>query len=242
MLKYILPLIPEHKSYIEPFLGGAAVFFAKEPASVSILNDANGEVVNFYKVLKREKLREELFQKVEETLFSREQFKEAQNIFNAPDGYSNVDRAWAVFTGFALGRDNGIEAISAAVSREFGSTFNRQKLRLYSDECISRLDTCFIDNTDALKCCMRARKHTFTYLDPPYVGAYQGHYSGYTDEHFERLLKGLPHVLGKFLMSSYDHPLLRSYADKHGWICEEAATHSAISSTRFDILTRNYEV
>jgi DNA adenine methylase len=40
-------MIPEHRIYCEPFYGGAAIFFAKEPAPVDIINDANGEIINF---------------------------------------------------------------------------------------------------------------------------------------------------------------------------------------------------
>jgi DNA adenine methylase len=44
----ILGLIPEHRLYCEPFLGGAAVFFAKEPSPVEVINDTNGQLINFY--------------------------------------------------------------------------------------------------------------------------------------------------------------------------------------------------
>jgi DNA adenine methylase len=43
----------------------------------------------------------------------------------------------------------------------------------------------------------------FFYLDPPYVGAAQGHYDGYTQEDFDILLKLLESLKGKFLLSSY---------------------------------------
>jgi DNA adenine methylase len=42
----ILELIPPHRLYCEPFLGGAAIFFAKEQSRVEIINDADGELVN----------------------------------------------------------------------------------------------------------------------------------------------------------------------------------------------------
>ena len=44
MLKHILPLIPQHHLYVEPFFGGGAVFWAKEPCEVEIINDYNDNV------------------------------------------------------------------------------------------------------------------------------------------------------------------------------------------------------
>ena len=49
LAKTILALIPEHRLYCEPFAGGAAVFFAKTPSKVEIINDTNGELINFIK-------------------------------------------------------------------------------------------------------------------------------------------------------------------------------------------------
>ena len=48
LLKYILPVIPAHETYIEPFAGGLAVFLAKERCKVEVINDLNHEVGNFY--------------------------------------------------------------------------------------------------------------------------------------------------------------------------------------------------
>jgi hypothetical protein len=50
----ILKLIPAHKIYAEPFIGGAAIYFAKEPSPCEVINDTNGELINFYEVLKRD--------------------------------------------------------------------------------------------------------------------------------------------------------------------------------------------
>lgn len=54
----ITELIPKHTVYVEPFAGGAAVFFKKPWPDVSntghyreVLNDTNGDVVNFFRVL-----------------------------------------------------------------------------------------------------------------------------------------------------------------------------------------------
>ena len=47
----IVPLIPKHRLYCEPFAGGAAIYFAKEPSELEVLNDTNRELINFYKVV-----------------------------------------------------------------------------------------------------------------------------------------------------------------------------------------------
>jgi len=71
----ILDMIPEHKIYCEPFCGGAAIFFSKKPSRVEIINDTNGEIVNFYEVLKRDF--PALEREIEISLHSRKQHRHA---------------------------------------------------------------------------------------------------------------------------------------------------------------------
>jgi len=52
LIKHILPLFPEHTTYVEPFCGGAALFFAKPPSEAEVINDINSELVNLYRVVK----------------------------------------------------------------------------------------------------------------------------------------------------------------------------------------------
>jgi len=51
----ILSYMPVHDLYVEGCCGGAAMFWAKprEASRVEVLNDADGDLVNFYKVLHR---------------------------------------------------------------------------------------------------------------------------------------------------------------------------------------------
>ncbi|MDJ0580191.1 DNA adenine methylase [Crocosphaera sp.] len=46
--KLILPCIPKHDKYCEPFVGGGSIFFAKPNTKVNILNDKDSELINTY--------------------------------------------------------------------------------------------------------------------------------------------------------------------------------------------------
>src|SRR6185295_8331911 len=93
MAQHILPLIPKHKIYTEAFFGGGAIFFAKEPSEVEIINDLNGEVVNFYKVITTDFWR--LNELIQSTLHSRSQYEDAMVIYNYPKLFDPIKRAWA---------------------------------------------------------------------------------------------------------------------------------------------------
>ena len=93
MAEMIVSLMPEHKLYCEPFVGGAAVFFAKAPSQMEVINDLNGEVVNFYRVCAGD------FQKLEKliqaTPHSRQIHRESAQVLKNPGKHNSVKRAWA---------------------------------------------------------------------------------------------------------------------------------------------------
>ena len=45
--------IPPHKIYVEPFAGGAQLFFSKEPSEVNVISDVDPELIAFYRKLSR---------------------------------------------------------------------------------------------------------------------------------------------------------------------------------------------
>ena len=57
MIKNVLKLIPAHSQYVEPFCGGASIFWAKEMASHNVLNDTFSGILNFYRVVRDEEKR-----------------------------------------------------------------------------------------------------------------------------------------------------------------------------------------
>jgi len=91
----ILPMIPPHQMYAEPFIGGGAIFFSKPPSSVEVINDTNTELINFYRMLQHKYV--ELESMVKVTLHSRRLHKDARIVYENPHLFDEVKRAWAVW-------------------------------------------------------------------------------------------------------------------------------------------------
>src|SRR5205807_3601507 len=72
LAKRVIEIFPEHTTYVEPFAGGAQVFFRKEPSKVEVLNDLDQEIVNFFRVCQSHY--EELLRYLRFTLVSRAWF------------------------------------------------------------------------------------------------------------------------------------------------------------------------
>lgn len=244
----ILPLIPEHTLYCEPFCGGAAVFWAKERSKVEVINDANREVVNFYRVLQRRF--DELWPLVDATLHSRAAHEDAAVIYRHPHLFDEVKRAWAfwvqtsqsfsskICAGWGYGRHN------ATTERKVMNAKARFQ-EVYSQ----RLHQVQIEHHDALHVIRRSdHEDAFFYCDPPYPESNQGHYSGYTMEHFRHLLDTLAAVNGKFLLSSYPYPLLTEYTERYGWHKKEivqpitSIKDRTVPKMKTEVLTANYPI
>lgn len=217
LISTILPFIPEHRLYCEPFVGGGAIFWAKEPSPVEVINDQNREVINFYKVIQRQY--EDLYQLIDETAHSRALHQDAAVVYRYPHLFNEVMRAWAfwvqtnqsfaskILGGWAYARkENTCEKKTANAIERFREVY-RDRLKLVQIEC-----------NDALKViASRDCPDAFFYCDPPYPETDQGHYDGYSMEDFRRLLDVLAGIGGKFMLSSYPYDLLTEYAQRNGW-------------------------
>ncbi len=246
LLPKILPLIPKHDLYCEPFIGGAAVFFAKQKAKVEVINDINGEVVNFYKVLQNDFAA--LQKEIKATLHSRDMYRHARIIYDNPDMFDSIKRAWAVWVIANMSFNN---AFNTGFTRSTDGKFSRKVASnrdQFSDELAERISGVQIECRDALKVIeANDTPESFFYVDPPYVGACQGHYDGYTQEDFNALISLLSKIKGKFLLSSYRNEVLTQAVKLHGWYQVEIKvnsnpTGSDKSRVKVEVLTANYPI
>jgi DNA adenine methylase len=132
-LNWLLPLLPEATHYCEPFGGSAAVLLKRKPSPVETYNDIDGEVVNFFRVLRDRQ--EELIRAIGLTPFSREELRIATE--EPIDRLSDLERSRRFFvrarqvrTGLAQTASEGRWAhckltsragMAGAVSRWLGS-------------------------------------------------------------------------------------------------------------------------
>lgn len=244
MLKYILPLIPKHEIYVEPFAGGAAVFWAKEPAPVEVINDTNREVINFYQVAQKDF--DSLQTEIQATLQSREQFRQAKIVYENPDMFTPLKRAWAFWV---LSCQSYSASIGSgwrhAKSAKIMQVFNVRR-EAYIPSAQSRLENTQIECADALRVITTYDDSSaFFYVDPPYFNANMGHYGGYTLRNFTDLLETLSKVKGRFLLSSYPSDILTEYTKRYGW--KTSVVHRKLgmkregSRNKTEVMTMNYE-
>ena len=187
----IIPLIPPHHLYCEPFVGGGAIFFQKPKSQVEVLNDINGELVNFYIVVqtKFRKLQKE----IQSSLHSRDLHRKASVIYNNPDMFDAVKRAWAVWILASQSFASRLNGTWGYDVKENSTSLNIARKRdAFVKTYADRLRSVQLECTDALRIIKsRDRKDSFFYCDPPYFNSDMGHYDGYTQKDFERLLEVL---------------------------------------------------
>jgi len=246
MVKDILPLIPKHQQYVEPFFGGGAVFFAKRPSPHEVINDTLDCAITFYRVLKTRF--PELQSMIQATLHSESEHKRAKEWLNSED---DLLKAWAfwvqcnmsfgkqVLNGFAFGIKSPTQNSACETKSKRDAFVKKYTERLERTEIFCR------DALDIIK--LKDTPDTFFYVDPPYVSSDCGHYKGYTIDDFAQLLELLATLKGKFLLSSYPEPMLSEYRDKHNWNFQDKIDRVSVSGkgtqgkTKTECLTFNYQ-
>lgn len=248
----ILGMMPPHKVYCEPFFGGGAVFFAKGKSFCEVVNDIDDRIITFYDVCQDEHKFLLLQRRIQNTLDSEREFLRADKIWRNPkSSRSKVELAWAVWLQCNMGYggspqggwkwDNGTSGSHIAVVMD---GYRNQ----FTYKIHERMKHVQISCRDALRVIInRDTDETFFFLDPPYPGSTQKHYSGYSFADFEDLLKLLSSIRGRFILCNFGSELLDSYVQQNGWrmsvidMALRVANHTTKGTKRKqEVLVYNY--
>jgi len=205
LAKRLISIFPPHKTYGEVFLGGAQVFCKKEPSDIEVLNDLDGEVVNFFRCAQQH--HEELCRYLKFVLIGRRWFE----IFlkENPASLTDIQRAARFFylqktayAGLVHGQHYACKVVSAPGLKpdrlpEILESLHRRLARVQIEslpfgEFIKRYD----------------RPTTLFFCDPPYWERKLYNFN-FREEDFRNLADQLQSIQGKFVLTVDDVPQLR---------------------------------
>jgi DNA adenine methylase len=250
-LDWLLPHLPSCHHYCEPFAGSGAVLLNRLPSPVETYNDIDGEVVNFFKVLRNDT--EELIKQIALTPFSREEFAVACEIDPTLPPMERARRFYVrarqVRTGLAqtasIGRwanckNTSRAGMSGVISRWMGGV---EQL----EEIAHRLLRVQIENRSAIDIIkLYDSEDTLFYCDPPYIHSTRGDNKAYgyemTDQQHVELAEVLNHVEGKVAVSNYDCPLMDKLYPAPKWrkIYARLKQINSTHDLRQEVLWLNY--
>lgn len=218
----IVDLMPPHRGYVEPFAGSLAVLRVKQPSPFECVNDLDGDLMTFWRVL-RDRL-PELERHCALTPHSRAEYTASWPIPADDD----LERAWRVWvklsqgrggqlrtTGWRYhettrGRGSGMPVTLAGYVGRFAAAADR--LRNVSLEALPALDVIGRYGKDP---------EVLMYVDPPYLGETRSR-TGYAvemqhPEQHRELAAALHACDATVMLSGYAHPLYDHdlYADWH---------------------------
>ncbi|MGH9657951.1 MAG: DNA adenine methylase, partial [Bryobacteraceae bacterium] len=208
----IAELLPPHVTYVEPFAGGAQLFFHKSPSPVEVLNDLDADVFNFLRVCQHHA--DELARWLRHAVASRKlhEWFSAQD----PSLLTDVQRAarFLYLQKNSFGGRLTRQSFHYAVSKR--QNYTPARLPQILTSAGKRLEHVQLECLPYEQILVRYdRPTTCFYLDPPYVGRALYHVN-FSDNDFSKLADRLRTIRGRFLLSINDHPISRAaFAEFH---------------------------
>jgi DNA adenine methylase len=210
---------PGGRPYCEPYMGGASLLFARDPAPVEVLNDLDGDLVHFFRCLQDPATFPELRHRLTHTLYAHAEFVRAIDILKRNEVANQVERAWAFF----VRQNSAFSGIPNPSPGGWSHTFvarggramttKRWMGRLATlDDWHQRLMRVQIEQRDALEVIKYwDTKDTVFYIDPPYHLDARASKDVYTHEvpgeHHTALVDVVLRCKGAVVLSGYDHPV-----------------------------------
>lgn len=239
---WVISNFPEHRFYTEAFGGAAGVLLQKPRSYAEVYNDLDGDMTNFFRVLRDSASRQALIEQCVLTPYSRAEFEQAWEPSTDP-----VERARRLCVraqmGFgSAGATKGTTGFRIDCFREYGTAQHLwvrfpENLRAVGE----RLTGVLIENRPAIEV-LRAHDapETLHYIDPPYLletrvlqGGMKTGGAGYyrhemTDAQHLELLEEVLQLRGMVVISGYPNEMYDQALD--GWL--RVSTGARISAGR----------
>lgn len=230
LAKRIIELMPRHLHYVEAYAGGLAVLLERNPNDPAkqwsdksfergvseVVNDINGELTNFWRVLQQEDTFEVFRRQVEATPFSQIEWEQAE-IRQHPITDPDVEAAVAFFIRCRQSRAGGFRAFAPLSRNRTRRNMNEQASAWLT--CLdglpavsARLRSVVVLNRPALEVIRKQDgPKTLLYLDPPYLHetrmATEAYKHEMTEAEHRELLATIRQCEGKVMLSGYPNPL-----------------------------------
>ena len=203
-VEIITSIMPKHYTYIEPFLGAGWVFFSKEKASVEVINDVNGDLINFFEVIRTQYNNFE--KRIALTLKSKDLFMEYRQTMS-DKSLLPLERAFRfyyvnqnAFGGLVRYNSKGIcnsPYMRHPKRKPGGSYWVLDKIK----KAHERLKDVSIENDDYKIIINKYdTNESLFFLDPPYE-CKSGKYNGETMFDYDELLNQCRSIKGKFILT-----------------------------------------
>lgn len=231
---WIVSLMPAHQRYIEPFMGTCSVLLAKPPSRFEVINDLDGDVVTFFRMLRDQP--EQLERICRLTPYARDEFNACRD--QRTDEVADLERArrwWVrVSQGFNSKPGDARNGWSISARGTYGPGRQVNAVTRF-DEIAERLRGVAIENTAAADVIARFDDvDALIYCDPPYLGTTRTTRSRrereeanaythelLTEDGHREIAAVLAGARGHVLLSGYDSPLYDELYD--GWWRVEAS-------------------
>lgn len=235
---WIMQFFAPHTTYVEPFGGAAGVLLQKQRSYAEVYNDLDGDIVNFFRVLRDPDTRRQLFELVSLTPYARADFDQAWEETSDPVERARRTAVRAQMGFGSAGATKGATGFRIDTKRAYGTA---QHLWAEYPQAIAavgqRFQGVLIENRPAIEVMQQHdRNDTLHFVDPPYVlstRVLQANGKGYyrhemTDADHLALLQVLLELEGMVVVSGYDSELYNDMLA--GW--EVFQTKSRISAGR----------
>ncbi|KDD41768.1 DNA adenine methylase [Bordetella bronchiseptica] len=206
LAKKIIPFFPKHSCYVEPFAGGAALFFLRpRPAETEVLNDVNGDLIRLYRVVQNHL--EEFVRQFKWALSSRQIFAWMQ--MTRPETLTDIQAAARFYYLQQLGFGGKVSGRTFGVATTAPPGLNLLRLEETLSQAHLRLANVYIEHLPWQRCIeLYDRPHTFFFMDPPYWQT-EGYGVEFPFSQYEELAERLASLQGKAIVTLNDHPDIR---------------------------------